>query len=327
MPHVHTPTRSLRPLLSTLLPLALLKGPQDGAADTGAPLTDQAADLTTEAFDIVAKSKDWLLSDTGGIKWGLNILSFLLIVVLARIVAGIIAGIVRKAISSDKFNTSDLLKDFIINTVRKVVFFIGVVIALEQLEIDIGPLLAGIGVLGFVVGFALQETLGSFAAGVMILLYRPYDVGNVVTVAGETGKVNAMSLVSTTLITPDNQVLTIPNNAIWGSVIRNITANDTRRVDMVFGIGYSDDMDQAAAIIKSVVEAHEAVLKDPEPQIEVAELADSSVNFVVRPWAETGDYWAVKFDVTKTIKERFDAEGISIPFPQRDLHVFQESAS
>lgn len=314
-------------MFATRLPFALLMGPQDGVDEDAAAVAATADGPVADTLDIVSTVKEWLLSGDGGVRWGLNILSFLVIVLLARIVAGIIASIVRKAISSDKFKTSDLLKDFIINTVRKVVFFIGLVIALEQLEVDIGPLLAGIGVLGFVIGFALQETLGSFAAGVMILLYRPYDVGNVVTVAGETGKVAAMSLVSTTLVTPDNQVLTIPNNTIWGSVIRNITANDTRRVDMVFGIGYSDDMDKAAAIIKSVVDAHAAVLKDPEPQIEVAELADSSVNFIVRPWARTADYWAVKFGVTKTIKERFDAEGISIPFPQRDIHVIQESAT
>ena len=179
---------------------------------------------------------------------------------------------------------------------------------------------------GFVVAFALQGTLSNFASGIMILLYRPYDIGNFVEVAGQAGTVNAMSLVSTTLLTPDNQRLTIPNGSIWGGVIRNVTAMPTRRVDMTFGIGYADDMDKAAEIIREVVTAHEKVLEDPAPQIEVAELADSSVNFVCRPWAKTGDFWAVKFDVTKRVKERFDAEGISIPFPQRDIHLFKEDA-
>jgi len=189
--------------------------------------------------------------------------------------------------------------------------------------VNIGPLLAGIGVVGFVVGFALQDTLSNFAAGFMILLYRPYDVGDFVTAGGVTGTVQSMSLVSTTFKTGDNQRIIVPNGSIWGGTIQNVTANDTRRVDMVFGIGYNDDVDQAQKVLEEIVNGHELILKDPEAVIRVHELADSSVNFVVRPWTNTSDYWAVYWDVTLQVKKRFDAAGISIPYPQQDVHMHQ----
>ena len=196
-----------------------------------------------------------------------------------------------------------------------------------MIGIDVGPFVAAIGAVGFIVAFALQGTLSNFAAGLMILLYRPYDVGQVVTVAGVTGKVSAMSLVSTTLLTPDNQIVTVPNGSIWGGIITNITGNPTRRVDMVFGISYGDDIGKAMAILDEVVKAHELVLADPAPVIQLDQLADSSVNFVVRPWSKTSDYWTVKWDLTRAVKERFDREGISIPFPQRDVHLFPAEAA
>jgi len=292
-------------------------------AATGEP-AGPPPDALDQASTFITTAKDWLLDPEGGIKFGINLLVFLGILLVAKILGGVLGNVVGKAMSSNKLKASDLLKDFFVTTTRKVVFLVGLVMGLGQLGIDVGPLLAGLGVVGFVVGFALQDTLGNFAAGIMILLYRPYDIGDVVEVAGHMGKVDAMSLVSTVLLTPDNQKLTIPNGSIWGGVIRNVTTQATRRVDMTFGIGYTDDMDKAASIIKDVVAKHELVLGDPEPQVELAELADSSVNFVCRPWSKTGDYWRVKFDVTKTVKERFDAEGISIPFPQRDVHVFKE---
>jgi small conductance mechanosensitive channel len=178
-----------------------------------------------------------------------------------------------------------------------------------------------------VVGLALQGTLGNFAAGVMILMYRPYDIGDVVSVSGVTGKVDAMSLVATTLTTPDNQMVVVPNGSIWGGIITNITGTARRRVDLVFGIGYEDDMAKAEAILAEIVEAHEKVLKDPAPVIKVAELADSSVNFICRPWCKTADYWDVYWDLTRQVKEKFDEASISIPYPQTDVHVHTVAAS
>ena len=201
----------------------------------------------------------------------------------------------------------------------------GFVVALSMLEINVGPLLAAIGAAGFIIGFALQGTLSNFAAGIMILIYRPYDVGDFVDIGGTFGTVDAMTIVSTTLMTLDNQKVVVPNNMIWGDKITNVTGTDKRRVDMVFGIGYSDDIAKAQRILEEILVDHEAILKDPEPVVKVHELADSSVNFVVRPWVKTENYWNVYWDITKTVKLRFDDEGISIPFPQRDVHVYNNS--
>jgi small conductance mechanosensitive channel len=219
--------------------------------------------------------------------------------------------------------TSDLLRRFLVTTLRRVMLFVGLVIGISYLGVNIGPLMAAIGAAGLVIGLALQGTLSNFASGIMILMYEPYDVGDVVSAGGVTGKIESMTLVSTVFLTPDNQRVVVPNNKIWDEVITNITANETRRVDLVFGIGYGDDIAKAQAALEDVVMSHEKVLKDPAPVIKVNELADSSVNFVVRPWAKTGDYWDVYWDLTRAVKERFDAEGISIPFPQSEVHMHQ----
>jgi small conductance mechanosensitive channel len=158
----------------------------------------------------------------------------------------------------------------------------------------------------------------------MILLYRPFDVGDVVEAGGVSGKVSHMSLVNTTFMTFDNQRLVVPNNNIWGAVITNVTAQRTRRVDLVFGISYGDDIEKAEKVLHEIVDAHEAVLDDPEPTIRLHELGESSVNFIVRPWVRTDDYWSTYWDLTKAVKKRFDEEGISIPFPQRDVHVVEQ---
>lgn len=263
----------------------------------------------------------WLLSREGGIRWGINLVKFLIILSIFKIGASVSGKMTRKALS--RANLSALLKDFIVNTTQKVVFILGLIIALSMLEINVGPLLAGLGVVGFVVGFALQDTLSNFAAGFMILLYRPYDIGDAVSVAGVTGTVDSMNLVSTTIKTPDNQSEIVPNGKIWGGPITNITGNATRRVDLVFGIGYDDDMEKAQKVLEEIVAKNPLVLRNPTPTIRVHELADSSVNFVCRPWVNSGDYWTVYWEITRAVKERFDAEGIGIPYPQMDVHVHQ----
>ena len=283
-------------------------------------------DLGGDPNAIATRALNWVKSPEGGIRWGLNLLKFVLVLLAFRILAGFLARIVKRAMRTFK-QGSELLQDFFVNVVRKLTFLIGLIVALSMIEVDIGPFLAAIGAAGFVIGFALQGTLSNFAAGIMILLYRPYDLGNVVDVGGTTGKVEAMSLVSTTLRKPDNQVVIVPNGSIWGGIITNITGSPTRRVDMVFGIGYDDDIRKAQAILEELTKGHPKVLDDPEPTIRVHELADSSVNFIVRPWAKTDEYWDVYFDLTQQVKERFDKEGISIPYPQTDVHVHQVAAS
>jgi small conductance mechanosensitive channel len=268
----------------------------------------------------------WLASAEGGLLWLKRILLFFLIVLAFWILAVLIGKALKKAVIRIE-GASELLKKFIVNITRKIIFIVGFVVALSMLGINIGPLLAAIGAAGFIVGFALQGTLSNFAAGIMILIYRPFDVGDLVDIADTSGTVDAMTIVSTTLKTIDNQIVVLPNNMIWGDKIINITGSDIRRVDMVFGIGYSDNIAKAQSILEDILLKHEAVLKDPEPVVKVHELADSSVNFVVRPWVKTDDYWDVYWDITRSVKERFDAEGVSIPFPQRDVHMHQLSTT
>ena len=304
---------------------------QEGAAESEEPLSaeDQAAAQLDAASEQAGKLIDMVnafLSETLGVPEVVagiiaKLAIFLAILLVAKILAGVASSLVRGALNRSKLNATNLLKDFAAGTAGKVVFFLGFLIALTALGINIGPFLAAFGVLGFVIGFALQDTLGNFAAGVMILLYKPYDVGDVVTAGGVTGKVTDMNLVSTLFKTPDNQNIIVPNGQIWGGTITNITANDTRRVDLTAGIGYDDDIEKAEQVLMDIVTSHPLVLKDPAPVIKLNELADSSVNFVVRPWSKTSDYWDVYFDLTREIKLRFDKESISIPYPQTDVHL------
>ena len=266
---------------------------------------------------------DWLAHN--GPTVILRIVLFGLILFVFRILAKIARKIVKKAIESSGLAVSTLLERTALSVTGSLVWIFGLLVALSQLGFQVGPLLAGLGVVGFIVGFALQDTLSNFASGVMILLYRPFDVGDLIETAGAIGKVEDMTLVSTTILTVDHQTLVIPNSMIWGNVIKNVTAQTKRRVDMVFGIGYADDIPHAERVLGEILTAHEKVLEDPEPVVKLHNLGDSSVDFVVRPWVATDDYWDVYWDVTREVKMRFDAEGISIPFPQRDVHVFQES--
>jgi len=312
--------------LNTVLAAYKAKGGETGRYDL---YVKDVSGISVDVKDVNATWKTivgWLRSPQGGIRWGLNIARFVATLLAFWILARILGGATRKATSMTR-RMSNLLSDFLVNIVRKLVLLIGVVIALAALEVPIGPFVAAIGAAGFVIGFALQGTLSNFAAGVLILLYRPYDLGDVVSVAGVTGTVESMSLVSTSIKTPDNQTVIIPNNSIWGGIITNITGNDTRRVDMTFGIGYEDDIGRAQEALLDILKNHPLVLDDPEPVVKLHELADSSVNFVCRPWARTSDYWSVYWDITRAVKERFDAEGISIPYPQRDVHLYPHAAA
>ncbi len=271
----------------------------------------------------IADSAEWLR--TNGANLVFQTVTFLLILVGFWIVARLARAAVRRGLDRSKLDVSSLAKDFFIKMTSRLIMLLGLIVAIAQLGIEIGPLLAGLGIAGFVVGFALQDTLSNFASGMMILVYRPFDVGDAVEAGGVTGKVDQMNLVSTMILTFDNQLLIVPNKQIWGGIIRNITHQETRRVDMTFGIGYSDDIPKAEEVLADIIEKHEKVLKDPETVIRLHELGDSSVNFIVRPWAKTADYWDVYWDVTREVKRRFDEEGLSIPFPQRDVHIYQET--
>ncbi len=256
----------------------------------------------------------------------LKFLAFLLILFVFRALSHIAKRLVSSALNKSTSNFSSLLKDVLTSTSGAIVMLVGILVALSQIGVSLGPALAGLGVAGFIVGFALQDTLGNFAAGGMILFYRPYDVDDFVEVAGAIGLVKKMTLVSTTINTFDNQTVIIPNSKIWGDVIKNVTAQKTRRVDLEFGISYSDDIEKTERILREIVESHEKVLTSPAPNIRLHNLGDSSVNYIVRPWTKTPDYWEVYWDITREVKMRFDRDGISIPFPQRDVHVHQQDA-
>ncbi|MEQ8767644.1 MAG: mechanosensitive ion channel [Planctomycetota bacterium] len=265
------------------------------------------------------KGKTWVVEEGPGIL--VTIVQFIVILIAFSILSKIAGKIVGRMLRTSRLKVSDLLRSFFVNTATKLVFLFGLVIALGTIGIDVGPLLAAIGVVGFVIGFALQDTLANFASGIMILLYRPYDIGDVIKAAGVLGTVKAMNLVSTTVVTGDNQCEIVPNKSIWGGVITNITANSTRRVDLTIGVGYQDDLQQVKSVIVDILEKHPKILKDPAPVVRLHNLGESSVDFVVRPWCATSDYWAVYWDLHEQIKERLDQEGISIPYPQRDLHL------
>jgi len=286
---------------------------------------------TLESGVVMSLLRDGLASlRAAAVANGPDILFRLLVFVLILLVFRALSRLTRRAVSAacDRpgVNMSALLKDVLQSICGGTVMAIGFLMALSQIGISLGPMLAGLGVAGFVVGFALQDTLGNFAAGGMILIYRPYDVDDFVEVAGASGLVKNMSLVSTTITTFDNQTLVIPNSKIWGDVIKNVTAQKVRRVDMEFGIGYGDDVELAERVLQDILSSHDLVLAKPETVIKLHTLGDSSVNFIVRPWVKTEDYWNVYWDITREVKLRFDREGISIPFPQRDVHLYSEQA-
>lgn len=271
---------------------------------------------------VLAAFRRWLEAEDGARSWIVRVAVFLAIVIVGAILAGLLSGLASKAMKRHK-RSSALLDRFVSTIVRRGVLLIALVIALSTMGVEVGALVALIGGGAFIIGFALQDSLGNFANGIMLMLYRPFEVGDAVEIGGVSGSVDSVSLVNTTIRSWDNKVIIVPNKNVWGQTITNITGADRRRVDMVFGIGYDDDIDKAQAVLEKIVAEQELVLEDPAPTIKMHELADSSVNFVCRPWAKTSDYWAVYWDVTRQVKQAFDAEGISIPYPQRDVHLHQ----
>jgi small conductance mechanosensitive channel len=286
-------------------------------------------EISSEALDtqvIGGLAADWLRSVAAWIQKEapsllVKVFTFLLIVYLFVLLARLASRLLSRALDSSRLRVSRLLRRVAVSTIRNVIMIMGILIALSQMGIAIGPMLAGLGIAGFILGFALQDTLSNFASGMMILLYRPFDTGDVVEAGGVFGTVSNMSLVNTTILTFDNQTLVIPNNKIWGEVIKNVTAQKIRRVDMTFGISYSDDIPKAENILHDILTSHEKVLEDPEPVVRLHTLGESSVDFIARPWVNRDDYWNVYWDITREVKMRFDAEGVSIPFPQRDVHL------
>ena len=266
----------------------------------------------------------WLQIKTIGATFGLNIVIALVIFIIGRWIARAITGGVRKMLVAQE--ADKILQSFVSSLVYWTLMIFVIIAAINQVGIQTTSLIAVMSAAGLAIGLALQGSLSNFAAGVLIVIFRPYKVGDFIEGAGIAGVVEQVQILTTILKTGDNKRIIVPNSQIMSSIITNYSSNDTRRIDMVVGVSYSDDLDKVRATIESLVAADDRILDDPACTIAVSELADSSVNFVVRPWVKTADYWAVKFDLTEAIKKRFDQENISIPFPQQDVHIYQQSS-
>jgi small conductance mechanosensitive channel len=259
------------------------------------------------------------LVQTQGVDFGLNLVKAIIIFYVGKMIVGLLVRGMRKVMRRQKIDTT--LETFVSNLVRMVLMVIVVIAAIGALGIQTTSFIAIFGAAGLAVGLALQGSLSNFASGVLIVLFRPYRVGDFVEAAGISGAVVEVQILTTVLKTGDNKQIIVPNGQIMDIIITNYSANDTRRVDMVIGVSYDDDLDKVRATLEELVAAEDRILDDPACMIAVSELADSSVNFVIRPWVKTSDYWGVMFDMTEAIKKRFDKEGIAFPFPQQDVHL------
>jgi len=263
----------------------------------------------------------WLQVKTLGVDFAINIILAIVIFYVGRMVARAVAKGLRTLLRSQ--DVDKILETFVSNLAYWALMIFVIIAAIGRVGIQTTSLIAILGAAGLAVGFALQGSLANFAAGVLIVMFRPYRVGDFVEAAGISGAVLQVQILTTVLKTGDNKQIVVPNGQIMGSIITNYSANDTRRVDMVFGVSYDDDLDKVRSTLEDLVAAEARILDDPACLIAVSELADSSVNFVVRPWVKTSDYWGVKFEFTEAVKKRFDKEGISFPYPQQDVHIIK----
>lgn len=251
--------------------------------------------------------------------YGLNLVFAIAIYIIGKMIVKIIARVIESVMK--KSNTDEVLINFVIGMLTSVLNLFVIIAALGELGVDTTSLVALIGAAGLAIGLSLQSSLQNFASGVMLIMFRPFTTGDFVEAGGVSGVVEKISIFNTIMRTGDNKEMIVPNGAIYGGVITNFSAKSTRRVDMVFGIGYGDDLKKAKDIMAKIMTNDERILDDPAPLIAVSELADSSVNFVVRPWVKSADYWGVMFDLNEKIKLAFDEASISIPYPQMDVHL------
>ena len=258
------------------------------------------------------------LIETYVLPWGVNIVMALVIFMVGKFIARVLVNIAKKIMTRAKVD--NILVNFIGSIISTILLLFVVIASLDQLGVNTTSLIALIGAAGLAIGLALQGSLQNLASGVMLIVFRPFNDGDFIEAAGVSGVVETIGIFTTTMRSGDNREIIVPNGAIFGGTITNYSRRETRRVDMVFGIGYDDDIKKAKDILNRILEEDERILKDPAPVVAVAELADSSVNFNVRPWCATGDYWNVYFDTHEKVKLAFDAEGISIPYPQMDVH-------
>ncbi|MDV5171471.1 small-conductance mechanosensitive channel MscS [Photobacterium rosenbergii] len=253
------------------------------------------------------------------IQYGVNILSALVILFIGNIITKSIANGVAKMLR--RKDMDEAVVEFLHSLVRYLLFVIVLIAALGRIGVQTASVVAVIGAAGLAVGLALQGSLSNFAAGVLIVAFRPFKSGDFVEIGGVSGSVESIQVFSTILKTPDNKMVVVPNASVIGGPITNYSRHKTRRIDLVIGVSYDADLKHTKAVLNRVIEADDRILKDPAPTVGVLALADSSVNFAVRPWVNTVDYWAVYFDLMQAIKEELDNENITIPFPQMDVHL------
>lgn len=256
--------------------------------------------------------------------FGIKLIAAIAILVIGQWIAKGLSSSLRRWLA--KADVDETLRKFIVRLVYVVLLVFVVLAAINQLGIQTTSFIAVIGAAGLAIGLALQGSLSNFASGVLIIIFRPYKIGDYIEAGGTAGTVEAVQIFTTVLKSPDNKTVIIPNSQIMNGTITNYSTKAQRRVDLVAGVGYDDDLDKAKRVLTDILDNDKRVLKDPAPTIAVSELADSSVNFVVRPWVNADDYWPLYFDLNERIKKRFDEEGISIPFPQRDVHVYEHKS-
>jgi small conductance mechanosensitive channel len=256
------------------------------------------------------------------VPWAINIVSALAVFMIGRLAIRIISGIIEKVLRKSKMD--NMLVNFVLSIISALMLLFVLVASLDQLGVDTSSLIAIVGAAGLAIGLSLQDSLKNFAAGVLLVVFRPFREGDFVEAAGVSGVVERITIFNTFMRTGDNREVIVPNGPIYGGVIVNYSKRETRRVDMTFGIGYDANLLQAKQLLQEILAEDERILKEPEPVVAVSELADSSVNFVVRPWVNTADYWAVLWDTNEKVKLRFDEAGISIPFPQMDVHFHKD---
>ena len=257
--------------------------------------------------------------------WGLRVVGAIAVLVIGRLVAAAVRRAIRRGLERAKIDAT--LVPFLANGTYYLVLSFVLIAVLSLFGVQTASLIAVLGAAGLAVGLALQGTLSNFAAGVMLLIFRPFKVGDFIDAAGTMGSVMEIGIFSTTLKSPDNIKIVLPNSQVYGQTIKNFNGYDTRRIDLVIGVSYDNDLQVALDTIRSVVTADPRVMAEPEVQIAVSNLGDSSVDIVVRPWCAGADYWALRFDLTRRLKEDLEAAGCSIPYPQRDVHLIQSAAS
>ncbi len=283
-------------------------------------MADSSTAIETPLVDGLSQAEQWLTNNSDlFIQYGVNIISALIILFIGNLIVKAVANSVSKVLQKKKMDRA--VVEFIHGLVRYLLFVIVLIAALGRLGVQTASVVAVIGAAGLAVGLALQGSLSNFAAGVLIVAFRPFKSGDYVEIGGVAGSVDSIQIFQTVLTTPDNKMVVVPNGSVIGSPITNYSRHDTRRIDLMIGVSYGADLQKTKELLTKICESDERVLKEPGVQVGVHTLADSSVNFVVRPWVSTAEYWNVYFDLMQAIKEGLDKEGIEIPFPQMDVHM------